>query len=117
MRHGPSTVQNPVWDRKETRSSLARDLGECVYFIRCKDGAIKIGWTKNLPERRHALHVPWDSVLAVLPGNREDEKRLHQMFEADRAYKREYFHPSENLMNHVNGIRAQLGVPPVPDQR
>jgi hypothetical protein len=95
------------------RQTLARAVGQCIYFIRTDDNLIKIGHTGNLMKRRRAYGPDWKQILAVMPGTREQEHCLHLMFAAHLTRGREYFEPAPKLMNFINRIRAQLGVPEI----
>lgn len=54
---------------------------EYVYFIRFRD-AVKIGLTTDVPRRLKEL--PWDEVLAVVPGSRQIEGDWHARFAGQR---------------------------------
>lgn len=111
-------------DRDNPRSSLAagsrksltaisRDLGSCVYFIRCDDGLIKIGWTSNIAQRKRSFGSGWQHILAVVPGDESDERALLDRFASHVRRGREYFDPAPELVEHINGIRGRMGVPPI----
>jgi hypothetical protein len=87
------------------------DLGPVVYFIRCDDGLIKIGYTTQLHVRRAVYGKGWDRVLAVMPGTMAHEKACHALHHAHLAKGREYFHPHPDLLAHINEIREHLNVP------
>lgn len=108
-------VINPVADRKpDTYASLSREIGSCVYYIRCTDGLIKIGHTTDLADRKRAFGKGWQHVLAVTPGSFEEEHAMHVRFRPALARGREYFRPVQDLLAHINEIRGRLGVPPLP---
>jgi hypothetical protein len=94
-------------------TAISRDLGSCVYFIRCKDGLIKIGWTSDLAQRKRSFGSGWQHILAVLPGDSDDERRLHKQFAAHLARGREYFTAAPELVEHINEIRVRMGVQPI----
>lgn len=94
-----------------TAPQAAREIGSCVYFIRCNDGLIKIGFTTNLAGRRAAYGPGWDRVLAALPGTLAHEKACHALHADHLAKGREYFYPHPDLLAHINEIREHLGVP------
>lgn len=67
---------------------------ECVYFLHAiGTDLVKVGWTRNLPERvralstscPHALHV-----LAIVPGPMSEEGVLHRALSTYR-YNGEWF--------------------------
>jgi hypothetical protein len=92
---------------------LTRYLDSVVYFIRCPDGCIKIGYTTDLANRAYALAVDWTGILAVIPGGHEIEQELHAKFRPFRARSREYYEPAPELLDHVNALRVKMGVGPV----
>lgn len=94
-------------------SRLSQMLGDCVYFIRCDDGLIKIGWTSNIAQRKRAFGSGWTRILAVVPGSLADERALHKRFAAHRARGREYYNPDAEIVEYVNEIRSRLGVQPI----
>jgi hypothetical protein len=108
-RPGPTEADS----RKRAIYEALQDLGDVVYVIRCPDGAIKIGYTGSLLERRRDHGVPFDQILAVLPGSYELEQELHRRFRDHRAHGREYYHPHPDLFDFINQIREQAGVPPI----
>jgi hypothetical protein len=112
--HDPEreSEDSPTYTATDSNLEIARQLGDCVYFIRTRDELIKIGWTSNIGIRRRYFGS-WDCVLAIKRGTREDERALHQQFAQALARGREYFHPVDELTDHINEIRAQLGVSPI----
>ncbi len=100
--------------RAEARSAL-RALGEVVYAIRTMDDLVKIGHTTNLAQRITTYGIGGDlqRILFAIPGTRVDEEILHQRFTAHRARRREYYRPAAEVMDHINAVRARLGVAPV----
>jgi hypothetical protein len=93
--------------------SLCNDLPPVVYFIRTRDGLIKIGHTINFYDRKTAFDKGWLHILAIIPGSRQAEADMHKRFAEHLAQGREYFHPAPELIDHINEIRASLGVGPV----
>lgn len=91
----------------------SKELGPCVYFIRCDDGLIKIGFTTQIHIRRACYGSGWERVLAVMPGSLAHEKACHALHAAHLAKGREYFHPAPDLLAHINEIREHLNIPPL----
>jgi hypothetical protein len=84
--------------------------GAVVYYIR-RGKYVKIGTTTNLKQRMRDL-MP-DEVLAVEPGGRALERRLHSHFARIRYSRdREYFKLTEELQEHINAVVAKHGPPP-----
>jgi hypothetical protein len=87
-------------------------LPPCVYYTRHKS-FIKIGYSAALHNR--IPHVGGVSnLLAVEFGDRATERARHQQFADDLApdMGREYFHESAALVDHIEGLRADLGLTP-----
>lgn len=81
-----------------------------VYYI-LRGKYVKIGTTMNLRERMRDL-MP-DEVLAVEPGGRALERRLHDHFARIRYSRdREYFKLTDELREHINAVVATHGPPP-----
>lgn len=99
--------------RQESLTGICQDLPPIVYFIKTRDGLIKIGHTVNLANRKVKFGSGWQHILAVVPGSRDDEAAMHAKFGAALARGREYFHPVSELVEYVNDLRGQLGVAPV----
>lgn len=92
---------------------ISREMGPVVYFIRCDDGLIKIGYTTQIHVRRSVYGPGWDRVLAVMPGTLAHEKACHALYREHLAKGREYFHPHPDLLAHINEIREHLNVSPL----
>lgn len=102
-------------DRTRLIRECLRDLKdvELIYAIRCQDGAIKIGWTKNINLRRKGLDTTFEALLAVRPGTYDEEQALHDQLHASVAHGREYYHPTPDVLAYVNSLRQALGIQPV----
>ena len=85
-----------------------------VYFAR-RDGFIKIGTTQILRDRLRQISkgsgmIPGMTIgpvelLAVVPGDRYEEKRLHQRF-AHLRVGGEWFLPDDELMGFITEAQA-----------
>lgn len=91
-------------------------MGEVIYGVRTFDELIKIGWTANLAERlggfginRSQLH----RLLFIVPGTREEEKVIHSLLTEHIARGREHYHPSAEVIELVNLMRANYDLPPM----
>lgn len=111
--HLIGSARVPANVRRESLSSLSREIGPCVYFIRTNDGLVKIGYTGNVGQRKRSFRVDWTNLLAVVPGTIDDEQSLHQRFAAHLARGQEYYHPAPEIIDHINEIRGRLHVPAV----
>lgn len=81
-----------------------------VYYV-LRGKYVKIGTTVNLRERMRDL-MP-DAVLAVEPGGRALERRMHEHFARIRYSRdREYFLLTEELQEHIDAVIAKHGPPP-----
>ena len=96
--------------RRETPTSAARELGNCIYAVRTPDGLIKIGYTSNLDGRIRQFGSRWADVLLALPGSLDSESELHIRFKPYLARGREYYFPCAEILDWVNGERDRLGV-------
>lgn len=83
-------------EEPEPRTSL-------VYYLRVGP-FVKIGTTTDLPTRLKA-YPPDAVVLAVEDGDRKVEHRRHKQFRSCLAERNEWFHPSAELIEHINGLR------------
>lgn len=104
--------------RVTTRRAALLTLGRVVYAVRIDSGAIKFGCTGNLDNRLHTIRHQSGSatteLLAFEIGGFDDEKALHSRLDSSRiAGKREYYHPTPEVMAIVNGMRARLSQPPL----
>lgn len=98
---------------RRSKTAQARDIGPLVYFIRSRDDLIKIGYTADLANRC-MWFGGWSTVLAIVAGaTMADEHALHERFAESLARGREYFHPTPDLIGHINEIRGRLGVPAI----
>ena len=93
---------------RDIRDAMA-ELGDVVYFVRIAN-EVKIGYTSNIHQRRNHFGIRNEDILAVLPGGRDEERRHHELFAADRVHG-EYFNPSPQLLAYINDIRGACGVP------
>jgi len=80
-----------------------------VYYVEVS-GRIKIGWTSSL-EKRMRAYPPNSRLLAVEPGTRKDEQRLHRMFATYRTHGREWYAPVPSLLHHIEAVKAEHGEP------
>lgn len=76
-----------------------------IYFLKL-DAKIKIGWTSNYIQRMRA-YPPHAEVLVRHHGTRADERDLHRSFKPSRAAGREWYHPTPELMRHIERIKAE----------
>lgn len=75
-----------------------------VYFVRYRD-RVKIGFSIN-PMDRIKAH-PYDEVLAIVPGERVDEKRAHAAF-AHLRENGEWFRAEEELLAFARDIGRKV---------
>jgi hypothetical protein len=81
-----------------------------VYFMR-RERLIKIGTSTDVLRRAKTLNA---TVLAKCPGSYSEERQLHTKFAAHRRHG-EWFEPAPELMELINAIRAEQGLPKIPD--
>jgi hypothetical protein len=89
-----------------------------VYYIQ-DGGLIKIGKSTDVVNRFRKLRLPMTALLAIEPGGLAVESERHQRFAEDRAYveerpgAREWYHPTADVLGHINDLRRSAGLPPV----
>lgn len=79
-------------------------------YIMLSNSIVKIGWTSDV-ERRMREYGPGIRILAVMPGTRKDETRLHKKFADLRANRREWFSYHPRIMEEVERIVREHGDP------
>lgn len=97
--------------------SAEQKRGGKIYFLLCSPGGclgrIKIGWTSRPEKRLAALDTvcPFPlRLLAIIPGRKLDEKKLHSLFGSLRR-NGEWFDADERLVSFINRV-ARDGVLP-----
>ncbi len=75
-----------------------------IYFVQLDSGSIKIGTTENLGPR--LAQIAWErgtdvTVLATLPGGREEEQQIHERFAHLRLGRTEQFKPAKELLEFI----------------
>lgn len=92
-----------------------------VYFAQARVdlSTVKIGFTSDLAKRQQNMSVSTPggmTILATLPGSRETEEYLHEMFAEDRL-NGEWFRFSEPVRQFVLDIRnGKQGLIPFKDE-
>mgnify|MGYP002737250170 CR=1 FL=1 len=81
-----------------------------IYYLE-DDGLIKIGWTSNL-QRRMRQFLPNHKLLAVEPGTRSDERRIHRKFAVHLTHGNEWFAAVPSIRKHIEMVKARHGEPP-----
>jgi hypothetical protein len=85
------------------------DAAGLVYYIRINE-QIKIGYTTNLKQRSRS-YPPGSELLAVEPADPDLERYRHQQFKRQLVRGREWFTPSVALMEHIDQMRTEHGLP------
>ena len=80
-----------------------------VYFLRerRKNGFIKIGSTKDLPERTRSLQQgnPHElKIIATIPGCSNVEETIRKNLEAFK-FRGEWFEPADEVLNYIKKIQ------------
>lgn len=83
-----------------------------IYALRI-GGFIKIGWTSDL-NKRMRQYPPDTTLLAVMPGTRKDEKRIHRRLAVHLAQGREWFAMTPPVMEWVKIVTDEHGMPEQP---
>jgi hypothetical protein len=82
-----------------------------VYYANVGGGHIKIGWTSDLAKRMRQ-YPPNTVLLAVHPGTRADERKLHKRFAVHRAFGTEWYPMVPVILDHIARVVAEHGQPP-----
>jgi hypothetical protein len=102
--------------REQTRLAYA-EMGDVVYYVRRRDGLIKIGHSASLLRRMQSLNVRQKDILALEPGGSAREGQMHLKFAACNVRGPnlgvEHFTLTPELLAHINSIREQMGTFPV----
>lgn len=83
------------------------ERGSVVYYVALPGDRIKIGTTKNLPQRLNALRVDRAAVLATEPGGVTLERRRHRQFGALRIGEREDFKDVPMLRQWIDQLKRE----------
>ncbi len=95
--------------KAETARIARQQQDGWIYYVK-NAGHIKIGWTADLTTRlRH--YPPGSELLAVHPGTRTDEARLHKRFTVHRTHGREWYPLAAVLVQHVDAMVREHGKP------
>lgn len=90
----------------DLKAELARGW---VYYLRVGD-QVKIGFSSDV-RRRLRSYPPGSELLAVEPGEKKLERRRHNEFAEWLVAGREWFQPSEQLLQHTRDLVAMHGDP------
>jgi hypothetical protein len=103
------------WFGASTAAELESGIaGSVVYFISEVGGdRVKIGTSRHFPQRLAYLRFYGARQLrveALIPGSFPEERRLHEVFAADRAHG-EWFAWSDDLREFIDVLREGYGTP------
>jgi len=107
--HGLGSVAR----EKPSFPKLAAHLPPVVYYLRNREDLLKIGHTTDLANRRRQHGVPWSHILAITPGTLRDERTIHFRFARYVARGVEYYYPVAPMFDHIDQVRAAMGLGPV----
>jgi hypothetical protein len=107
-------VRNAQWcadaERYEAEKvALRQDREGFVYYLRVGE-RIKIGYSVDV-KRRMRAYPPGCELLAVEPGDRDQERQRHQQFAGSRTDGREWFRPTSDIFELVAEIVSTYGEP------
>jgi hypothetical protein len=91
---------------------VARENAPPVIYYALLGEVVKIGTTTRLRDRMNSLKA--DELLATEPGNSVLEELRHKQFEhlrAPVARQRELFMPGDELVSHIDMLRAEKPSP------
>lgn len=94
-----------AWAEKAARWS-----NSIVYYVRRKDGMIKIGTSRVAARRLEEIAREHGSLIlmAFHTGARAEESATHRRFKALRA-EGEWFRPALPLLEHIAEVRRTMG--------
>ena len=75
-----------------------------VYYLMLGPETVKIGTTRNLPDRVLQLRTEMQYVVAVEHGSFDVERERHREFAPERIGSREDFRLSERLKAHIESL-------------
>lgn len=112
LRAGGSVRVDPEpadrWVQEHHSASVAFARESRVYLVqRDSDGAIKIGFTSDVMRRVKEVRKESSaevSLLAVFPGDKPDELRIHGRFREARL-DGEWFRPVPELLDFIDSLR------------
>lgn len=107
--HLRSWLQQERQPEKQPKRTKAVE-GGFIYFL-LSDNLVKIGWASDLDERMKA-YSPGARILAVMPGTKADETRMHHKFADLKGNRREWFTYHPRIMEQVEQIVTEHGDPP-----
>lgn len=107
-------IRADEWRREEERyeaekAALRQGRDGFVYYLRVGE-RIKVGYSADV-KRRMRQYPPTSQLLAVEPGDLALERSRHQQFAGSRADGREWFHPTVDLLEHVEQLVTEHGEP------
>ena len=89
------------------------DAPHRVYFIRAKNGLVKIGYSRSIDERE-TFHREWSPVplklVACAVGGRRSEAYIHRLLKPWRSHG-EWFFPNARLTAIIKHVRAHGVLP------
>lgn len=81
--------------------AIVRGIGPVIYAFRFGP-MIKIGFTEDINRRRIELSAKWSDLLALRVGTRADEEALHRRLAGSVAHGREYYRPTQDVIDELN---------------
>lgn len=99
MREQADTIYRE-WMNEAERNRKPDPRIPSVYFVRYRD-RIKIGYSID-PNDRIKAH-PVDEILAIIPGDRKDERRYHEQF-AHLRENGEWFRAEPELVEYARNL-------------
>lgn len=80
-----------------------------IYFLQV-GSHIKIGWATDLAKRMRA-YPPNSILMAVQPGTRAAEAKLHKRFAVHRSHGREWYPLVPAILEHIAAVVRDHGTP------
>lgn len=89
------------------RAMPSKHKDAVVYYIRLTDNRVKIGTTRDLEARMKAFRAKAPDLLAIEPGGYDLEAYRHHQFAHLRIGRLEEFRMEQDLIDHINSLRAE----------
>lgn len=84
---------------------------QVLYAIRIKGGVIKIGCSAQIRKRRNWIQGV--EILALVPGDFDQEAAIHAQLAAHVHHGREWYNPTPEVLAVVNDMRAEFNLDPI----
>lgn len=106
-------LRRPEYSAAALEAMRLNEAQALVYYVRVREGRIKIGYTTQMKQRLSALRVDETELLATEPGGRDAEAQRHTQFAHLRIGRTEDFRDAPELFELIDLLHGQFGPPMV----